>query len=158
MIEHIMARTLWGEARGEGVAGMTAVACVIMNRARHPRWWGNTPDSVCTKPYQFSCWLPDDPNRAKLLAVTDTDAQFAEALDITARAIDGLVADVTGNADSYYALGTPQPVWAATAIHTATIGGQAFFRTELPPPAPQPVIAQNPTAIASDAPIPIPVG
>ena len=33
----VLARTLWAEARGEGQAGMEAVACVILNRAAHPR-------------------------------------------------------------------------------------------------------------------------
>ena len=42
-----LARTLWAEARGEGVAGMEAVAAVIMNRVNadlgnddKPDWWG----------------------------------------------------------------------------------------------------------------------
>ena len=30
----VLARTLWGEARGEGTAGMQAVASVILNRVK----------------------------------------------------------------------------------------------------------------------------
>ena len=37
-----LARTLWGEARGEGRAGMQAVANVIRNRAARPGWWGRS--------------------------------------------------------------------------------------------------------------------
>ena len=42
----VLARTLWGEARGEGEDGMQAVANVICNRAAIARakggyWWGN---------------------------------------------------------------------------------------------------------------------
>ena len=39
----ILARTLWGEARGEGLAGQIAVACTIRNRVEDGRaksWWG----------------------------------------------------------------------------------------------------------------------
>src|SRR5688500_4029200 len=60
-----LARTLWGEARGEGRNGMQAVANVIMNRYKlarsnsgYARQWGRTVAEVCRKKYQFSCWLP----------------------------------------------------------------------------------------------------
>src|SRR5215468_10322728 len=79
-----VARTVWAEARGEGVAGMTAVACVIMNRARiasqykqdhgrpHPLFGDGTLASCCTHPWQFSCWNENDPNRQKLLNADDS--------------------------------------------------------------------------------------
>ncbi len=132
--QDVVARTIWGEARGDGVDGMTAVACVIMNRAHHPRWWGADPVMVCTKPWQFSCWNEGDPNRAKLIAVTDADPQFREALAIAARALADQLPDITHGADSYYALGTPKPDWVWGATETAVIGSQAFYRTELPAP------------------------
>ncbi|PJB71692.1 MAG: hypothetical protein CO093_04590 [Alphaproteobacteria bacterium CG_4_9_14_3_um_filter_47_13] len=49
----ILARTIWGEARGEGQKGMLAVASVIMNRVRCGGWWGSTIQDVCRKPYQL---------------------------------------------------------------------------------------------------------
>jgi spore germination cell wall hydrolase CwlJ-like protein len=39
----ILARTLWGEARGEGTAGQIAVAWTIHNRVfdgKTNSWWG----------------------------------------------------------------------------------------------------------------------
>ena len=30
----VLARTIWGEARGEGTSGMSAVACVVINRVK----------------------------------------------------------------------------------------------------------------------------
>ena len=36
----IMARTIYGEARGEGQRGMQAVANVIMNRVKAGSWYG----------------------------------------------------------------------------------------------------------------------
>ncbi|MDD2775531.1 MAG: cell wall hydrolase [Gallionella sp.] len=135
--QEIVARTIWGECRSGGEAGMSAVANVIMNRANNPRWWGADPAMVCTKPYQFSVWNYD-PNPGSdheaTLTVTMADPIFAEAIQIAMRALAGLLPDATENADSYYAVGTPTPHWARVGTYTVTIGGQAFYRTELPPP------------------------
>lgn len=38
-----MARTIYAEARGEGIAGMVAIAKVILNRFNHPAF----PDTIC---------------------------------------------------------------------------------------------------------------
>jgi hypothetical protein len=126
-------RTIWGEARGEGRVGMEAVACVIRNRARNPRWWGKDFSSVCLAHSQFSCWNADDPNLPQLKSVTDTDPQFKIALEIASDAASEILADPTDNADSYFAVGTPEPPWARNATHTCTIGHHAFYRVELPP-------------------------
>lgn len=126
--QDVLARTIWGEARGGGVPGMTAVAAVVLNRVADPGWWGDDILSVCAAREQFSCWNEDDPNRAKALAVTDADPQFAEALSIAAMAVDGTLIDPTHGADSYYALGTTVPAWATSDDYRCTIGTQAFYR------------------------------
>ena len=38
----LLARTIWGEARGDGYTGMKAVANVIMNRVQKGSWYGKT--------------------------------------------------------------------------------------------------------------------
>jgi N-acetylmuramoyl-L-alanine amidase len=129
-----VARTIWGEARGQGVPGMTAVAAVIGNRAANPRWWGADLVSVCLKPWQFSCRNADDPNLPKLLAVDASDPQFAEALVIAGDLVAGTLVDPTGGADSYYDMSIPPPNWAATATCTVDIAGMRFYRVELPAP------------------------
>jgi spore germination cell wall hydrolase CwlJ-like protein len=59
---NVLARTLWGEVRGEGLAGLVAVARSIRNRVDMELHNGGNPDfgegyvGVCTKPCQFSCW------------------------------------------------------------------------------------------------------
>ncbi|MBP2297939.1 cell wall hydrolase [Azospirillum picis] len=126
----VVARTLWGEARGEGRNGMAAVACVIQNRARNPRWWGNSPAAVCLKPYQFSCWLPDDPNRGKLLAVTDRDSSYRAALELADALLAGQLVDITNGADHYHTTGVA-PAWSGGKKPVAVIGNHRFFRLEL---------------------------
>ena len=61
----ILARTIFGEARGEGLEGMEAVACVIINRVKAKKWFTGyelingvkVPNvaQTCLKKAQFSC-------------------------------------------------------------------------------------------------------
>ena len=129
----ILARTLWGEARGQPVRGIEAVAAVIVNRVRAAErrggfWWGDSVVAVCRKPYQFSCWNVNDPNRAKLLAVTPADPMFATCLRVARRAVAGLLPDPTGGATHYHATGL-HPDWAAGHCPSAEIGRHVFYNT-----------------------------
>lgn len=130
----ILARTIWGEARGENLQGKEAVANVIINRLRHAQkqgtfWWGNTIETICKKPFQFSCWNKNDPNHAKLIAVTSSDAQFAICQRIALRAVKGILPDHTNGADHYHA-DYMTPKWAKAERITATIGRHIFYRLE----------------------------
>jgi len=127
----VLARTLWGEARGESVRGIEAVAAVVMNRVRRARerggwWWGGDVVSVCRKPLQFSCWNPDDPNRAKLLAVTPADPVFATCLRTARRAVAGLLPDPTEGATHYHRTGI-HPAWAQGRCACVEIGRHLFY-------------------------------
>jgi hypothetical protein len=51
-----LARTIYGEARGENMLGKRAVAHVILNRVKANSWWGKTIAGVCRYKWQFSCW------------------------------------------------------------------------------------------------------
>lgn len=123
----VLARTIWGEARGEGVAGMQAVASVVLNRAARGGWWGNTIVEVCRKPYQFSCWLRTDPNLVKLLSVGPDDARFSQAIQIAAQAVAGALPDNTGGATHYHAASI-RPAWSSQMAYLGTIGGHIFYR------------------------------
>ncbi|WP_284618654.1 cell wall hydrolase [Aquabacterium humicola] len=132
----VLARTMYGEARGEGRAGMEAVAHVVCNRVDAARWWGGSVIEVCRKPWQFSCWNANDPNRRRLLEVSAADASFALAVDIAARVhaahrkADGSRArlDTTEGATHYYAPArVRRPRWAQGLVPCARIGGHDFF-------------------------------
>lgn len=133
-----LARTLWGEARGEGRAGMEAVAAVIANRidvslahgGRH--WWGRDWISVCRARAQFSCWNPGDPNRVKLLAVDDSDPTFRLAKDVAADAIAGRIEDPTYGATSYKVASLPWPYsWGHFRLPLVEIGHHGFYNLEI---------------------------
>ncbi|OWK42211.1 cell wall hydrolase [Fimbriiglobus ruber] len=123
----VLARTICGEARGEGNQGMQAVANVVLNRVAKPGWWGATVKGVCLKPYQFSCWNLGDPNRAVILNLDTDYAIYNDALGIASGVIDGSLPDITGGATSYFAKGTPEPKWAAGKNPCAVIGNHIFF-------------------------------
>ncbi|HTJ64761.1 MAG TPA: cell wall hydrolase [Alphaproteobacteria bacterium] len=129
-----LARTLWGEARGEGREGMEAVAAVIANRidislAHGGRyWWGRDWISVCRAKAQFSCWNPGDPNRAKLLAVDDSDPSFRLAKEVAADAMADRIADPTFRATSYKVASLPWPyAWGHFRLPLIEIGRHAFY-------------------------------
>lgn len=134
-----LARTMWAEARGEGDIGMIAVGCVIRNRVTadlggdgKPDWWGEGYEGVCHKPYQFSCWLPNDPNLSKLLSVDVTDPVFAKARGLAERIIRGEFPDPTGGASHYltrYAYEHAAPDhWCRKRQPIAIIGNHLFFK------------------------------
>lgn len=127
-----VARTLWGEARNQGRAGMEAIAHVIFNRQADRRWRGKGGlAAICLQPAQFSCWNAKDPNRDLCLSVDNTDPQFADAqaavtLVRAARAAHP-AADPTHGATHYHTRGV-LPHWALAGEHTVTIGQHLFYR------------------------------
>lgn len=122
-----LARTIWGEARGEGSQGMQAVANVIVNRVKAVSWYGANFEDVCKKPKQFSCWNADDPNFSKCMNVTNTDAQFRQCLEIAQLAILGQLEDVTSGANHYHTIGIV-PSWARIEKQTCRIGNHIFYK------------------------------
>lgn len=58
--------TIYAEARGESDQGRIGVGTVILERVDHREWDGKTVQEVCLWPFQFSCYLPGDPNRIVL--------------------------------------------------------------------------------------------
>ena len=124
-----LARTAWGEARGEGLQGMQAVCNVVMNRVKKGSWFGKTPKEVCLKKSQFSCWNKSDPNYSKLVSVTESDKNFKSAKDLATLAVNGGLLDITNGATHYLALKSLKtiPSWTRDMKHVASIGNHTFY-------------------------------
>jgi spore germination cell wall hydrolase CwlJ-like protein len=138
----ILARTLLGEARGEGDAGMAAVAAVVANRvgrgARYARKWGRphplygdgTFKSACLAKKQFSCWNANDRNR-DFIAGLDL-AQYPGATGIAEATVAGTVTDTTGGATHYLTeaafLASPDDHWCRKNPPLCQIGSHLFFK------------------------------
>jgi spore germination cell wall hydrolase CwlJ-like protein len=134
----VMARTVYGEARGEIPSGQIAVAWVVRNRADrasayhlahgkpHPLFGDGTIRMACKWPSQFSCWNQSDPMRPKLLAAKT--ATLAACLQAAYGVLSREFADPTGGALHYYAASMPEPPkWAAGLTPCAVIGAHRFF-------------------------------
>ncbi|HEX5684596.1 MAG TPA: cell wall hydrolase [Ideonella sp.] len=125
----IVAQTLWGEARGEGEAGMRAVASVIQNRLRRHYRRKTTASQVCLDPFQFSCWNSGDANRHKLdQALRSPDDNFRLAQRIAAELVGGGLADIVDRATHYFASSIrTRPNWARGKTPCKRIGGHEFY-------------------------------
>lgn len=124
----ILARTLYGEARGELYGGKVAVANVIQHRASKPGWWGTGIIGVCQAPQQFSCWNAGDPNRDKIAAVGPSDPVFTECLVIAEKAVMGLLPDLVFGSTHYHTVSV-QPAWSRGHRPVIRIGSHLFFNT-----------------------------
>lgn len=141
----VMARTLWGEARGEGRGGMIAVAWVILNRLRDRRWPTSIME-VCKQPWQFSCWnglIHPNHSDANFRAMelltprhesldrewtgTFRDEAFVEAWAICFDILLERIEDPTGGSAHYFRKGTVVPSWAQGRTPAAVIGHHLFF-------------------------------
>jgi len=142
----VLARTVYGEARGESDLGRLAVAYVPVNRAliaaafvashgrHHPLYGDGTVASACLMPWQFSCWNLNDPNRAKLLALDPNGEEAAPCRAMAQAALDRTAPDPSNGATHYHTAMAPRdgmdwpPDWATGQTPTATIGSHCFYR------------------------------
>jgi N-acetylmuramoyl-L-alanine amidase len=122
-----LARTIWAEARGEAHEGRVAVAWVIRHRAERSGWPAAVAD-VCRQPWQFSCWNRNDPNLAKLEALSIDDPLYRECHEVGRAVLAGEVDDPTGGADHYFADYIRPPDWAERMTFTTKIGRHLFYR------------------------------
>lgn len=134
-----LARTIWGEARGEPdpELAMAAVAHVVLNRVARQTYWGRSVEAVCRKPFQFSCWNASDPNLAQQITVGQDDARFALACRLAASLIAQEQVDPakrksddpTKGATHYHARRlVPPPRWARGHEPCERIGNHFFYR------------------------------
>jgi N-acetylmuramoyl-L-alanine amidase len=111
----MMANAVYGESRGEPYEGQVAVAAVILNRVRSPRF-PNTPTGVIFQPGAFTAvadgqiWLK--PNPSALRAVKD--------------AVSGW--DPTNGCIYYFNPKTATSKWIWSRPQSKTIGAHIFAR------------------------------
>jgi hypothetical protein len=112
------------EARGEGEAGMQAVAQVVLNRARHPLF----PHSVCGVVYQgaaqrtcqFSFTCDGSMRRSR------EPGAWERSRRVAARALGGFVMASVGNATHFHTTGVA-PGWRGM-LRVSQVGSHIFYR------------------------------
>lgn len=132
----LLARTVYGEARGETSTGQQAVMSTILNRVKKGGWYGATVEDVVLKPYQFSCWnakTVGTTNKTELSnynqminATVDSDFIFAYLHQLATTALNEGLHDYSGGATHYHAKSI-KPYWADRLTKTAEIGNHVFY-------------------------------
>ena len=121
-----LSRAVYYEARSEDTVGQMAVAEVVMNRVRDPRF----PKSICDVVYQgqyrntgcqftFTC---DGSVRHK-----PSGEAWDRAKNIALHVMLGLNTPVTNKATHYHT-DYVNPYWAPGLVETATVGTHIFYR------------------------------
>lgn len=109
----VLARIVKGEAAQCSFEGKVAVAAVVLNRVRHPRF-PNTIKGVAHQPYQFSCYNPNVRNRLYWGAIPQACWDAARA------ALDGQ--DPSWGSTYYFNPYLVRPSWARTLRFMRRIG------------------------------------
>lgn len=134
---HSMALCVWKEARGEGFAGMQAVAHVIANRVGTSGFAKTLHDVIYGKNQFTSMSVPSD--REFNLIPPFGDVQFSDCLNLCPQILSGDDADPTDGAHYYENAAAATSGWFARVIAgpdglgteghqlTARIGRQNFY-------------------------------
>lgn len=141
----LTALTIFGEARGSTQQDRLAIGYIIRNRAEARSWYGrdvsgypdHTPAAVTQKPWQFSCWNHNDPNRTTLDELNSQGLNalqvkpFRACLKAAVDALDGHEPDPTEGSTHYVTtalLGSGHaPEWAEQADTYRRIGSHTYF-------------------------------
>jgi spore germination cell wall hydrolase CwlJ-like protein len=122
-----LAKTIYFEARNESLFGQMAVAAVVLNRVRHPKF----PDTICgvvhqggedrSRGCQFSWWCDgrsDTPREKRA---------WADAKRLAKEMIAGLHPDRTGGA-LFYHNRSISPSWSKSFHQTAEIDQHVYYQ------------------------------
>lgn len=133
----ILTLTLFGEARGEPIAGLVAVGAVIRNRIHSGKY--KSYKETCLAPKQFSCWLESDTNYTILIEIAQKlilgdppiDPSYRRCLLVANGIIDWSLNDETKSAKDYLTTelfeSVHRPTWARVPFNVVEIGNQTFF-------------------------------
>jgi spore germination cell wall hydrolase CwlJ-like protein len=120
-----LSRTTYWETRGEGAAGMEAVANVVMNRLGH-KGFPNTICGVVKQGHeqgacQFSWWCDGRSDDA------EEDKSYAIAKEIARKALNRQLTDRTGGA-LYFHHRKVTPNWSNEYLRTVEVGEHVFYK------------------------------
>jgi N-acetylmuramoyl-L-alanine amidase len=121
-----LALNLYWEARSEGKAGMVAVAWVVLNRVRDPRF----PDTVCavvqeggeTPPCKFSWWCDGESDRPREAGAWTLAQQIARDM------LADPPPDPTQGAVWFHLDAIQTPPWLNSRKRTLHLGSHYFYR------------------------------
>ncbi len=145
--KEILAKTVYGEARGSTDLDRFAVACVIRNRAKigakyhqlnyraHPLFGSGKLSEVCLKPYQFSCWNKNDLNyniltQLDIKDALETDQAFQKCYAVAEQIVDEFhtLKDITDGSTHFHTKRMSWPkAWGRQKPFTIEIGAHLYY-------------------------------
>lgn len=132
----IMALMIWREARGESVIAQMQVGWTVINRVRHPTWWGNNIVAVTKKKWQYSSINAPGDKQLGLWPELD-DQIFYSCMDLAEKMVDNMIPSGQvpfPHADSYYdeslVLANKLPPWATQDKFSGQIGHLYFYNID----------------------------
>jgi len=123
----LAAITIWQEARGQSHDLRVAVGEVIRERMKRRIFSDGTVSGTVLRPFQFSGFNTNDPNRMPSFRADDFDPIVADCL---ASWDESENTSLVGGATHYYSPAAVKivPLWASTLTKVANIDGTLFFR------------------------------
>lgn len=110
----LLARLLFGEARGESREYKINVAYSVLNRTGQRKWWGNTLNEVILKPHQYSCFNKNDPNYKGVMdPLSVSSGAWNECVQVARYVLSNPNQDTTNGATHYYSTWIPSPSWTS---------------------------------------------
>jgi spore germination cell wall hydrolase CwlJ-like protein len=126
--QRCLAEAIYFEARGENEKGQAAVAQVILNRVRNPKY----PNSICGVVYQNISWFNRcqfsfacDNVKDKVIPGKHWETAKSVALAVTA----GKIWNKDVGSSTHYHATYVSPDWAPTMVRLTKIGQHIFYRT-----------------------------
>lgn len=119
-------KNVYFEARGEGRAGMRAVANATMNRVKDPRF----PKTVCDVVYQPSQFSWTRYNPRVNLTSPGNRAAWETAGEVAEKAIIGTLVNNVGSAQYFHAKHV-NPSWSRRFNLVATVNSHVFYHQPL---------------------------
>ncbi len=113
--EVLLARMLFGEARNCSYDERLAIGFTALNRANDKkRWNGKTVRESILKPWQYSCFNENDPNRKKLRDPESVDAyNWSVCLTAAEDVLDGSRKELNKGQTHYHAKNMKEyPKWS----------------------------------------------
>lgn len=141
----ILAKTIFGEARGSTHLDRVAVGFVVKNRCEkarhykkekkktHPLFGDGSVSSACLAPWQFSCWNQNDPNFTLLTNLELGDglsrSDFRKSLLAALWVIEGTSEDITKGCLHYHhhQLAWPKS-WGVPKQADERIGAHLYYK------------------------------
>lgn len=123
--EVLLARLIFGEARGSSRELKIAVAQTALNRTKNKKC---SLEGVILQPYQFSCFNKNDPNYNKVWNPEKYEIKaWKECLELAKEILDNKYQDLSQGANHYHT-DKVNPNWAKDRKPLFKVGNTLFYR------------------------------